>query len=320
MNQTINITRRKDNTILRSSKLKNFIKKCKKQKYLILMSLPAFLIILIFSYFPMYGILMAFQNFNVAKGVSGSPWVGLKWFKLFFDNPLGFRLLKNTFLLGIYSLLWGFPAPIILALLMNEIYHEKFKKIVQTISYLPHFISTVVIVGMLKQMGSYDGLFNQITGVFGMEPISFFLKPEWFRTLFIGSGIWQGVGWGTIIYLAAISSIDPQLYEAAILDGANRWHNIKYVTLPSIFPTITILFILSIGGILGADFMKVILMYNTKIYEVADIIGTYVYREGIQGARFSYTTAVGLFMSIISFILIYSANFLSKKFSETSLW
>ena len=284
------------------------------------MVLPGFLIILIFHYFPIYGITIAFKDYSAAKGIIGSPWVGFRYFKMFLTSPLASRLFKNTFLIGLYSLLWGFPAPIILALLLNEIRHTAFKRTVQTISYLPHFISTVVIVGMMVEFASVDGVFNDIRGFFGLERIPLMAHKEYFRTLYVGSGIWQGIGWGTIIYLAALSGVDPTLYDVAEIDGANRWHKMVNITWPTIKPTTTILLILDLGGILGVGFEKILLMYNTNVMEVADVISTYVYREGIQGARFEYTTAIGLFMSAISFVFVYSANLISRKVSENSLW
>jgi putative aldouronate transport system permease protein len=297
-----------------------FLRQTVKQRYLILMTIPAFMVVLVFNYFPMYGIVIAFQDFSVMKGTIASPWVGLKWFEYFFQNPMAMRLVRNTALLGVYSLVWGFPAPIILALLINEIKHKIPRRLVQSISYLPYFVSTVIIVGMLKQIASLDGVVNDLVVFLGMKPIQFFARPEWFRTLFVSSGIWQYVGWSTIIYLAAITSVDIQLYEAAVIDGANRWHRLVHITFPSIIPTILILFILNVGSILGTDYIKVMLMYNPQTFETADVIGTYVYREGIQGARFSYSTAVGLMMSLISFALVFTTNLLSRKVTQVSLW
>ncbi|WP_435170645.1 ABC transporter permease [Paenibacillus glycanilyticus] len=290
------------------------------QKYLYMMVLPGFLLVLIFSYFPMYGILIAFKDYSVAKGVWDSPWVGFKYFTQFWDNPMAIRTVKNTVLLGVYSLLWGFPAPIILALLFNELQSMKFKKFVQTVSYFPHFISTVIVVGMIKEFTSVDGLVNHITQFFGMEPINFLSESPYFRTIFISSGIWQGIGWGTILYLAALSNVDPTLYDVASIDGANRWEKMKHISLPSILPTTIILFILAVGGILGNDFTKVMLMYNPATYETADVIGTYVYREGLQGGRLEYATAVGLMLSVVAFCLIFITNKIARKFSDSSLW
>jgi len=284
------------------------------------MVLPGFLTVLIFSYFPMYGILIAFKNFNAVQGVWGSPWVGLKYFNSFFHDPMAYTVLKNTLLLGLYSLLWSFPAPIILALLFNELKSKRFKRFVQTVSYFPHFISIVIVAGLIQMYTSRDGLINDIVVFFGGERNSFLLDPRWFRTIFISSGIWQGVGFGAIIYLAAMSGIDTSLYDVAEVDGAGRWKKVLHVTWPSIRPTTVILLIFAMGGILGTDFQKVILLYNPATYSVSDVIGSYVYRQGILGAQYSYTTAIGLFMSVISFIILYISNLVSRKVSETSLF
>jgi putative aldouronate transport system permease protein len=284
------------------------------------MVLPGFLTVLIFSYFPMYGITIAFKHFNASKGIIGSPWVGFKYFTTFVHDPMAFRVLKNTLLLGFYTLLWSFPAPIILALLLNELRSRQFKKIVQTVSYFPHFISVVIVAGLLKEFLARDGLFNHIIAHFGGNPVIFLLEPGYFRTIFISSGIWQGVGFGSIIYLAALSGIDPTLYDVAEVDGASRWKKILHITWPSIRPTTVILLIFSLGGILGTDFQKIILLYSPETYSVADVIGSYVYRQGILGARYEYTTAIGLFMSAISFIILYISNWFSRKVSETSLF
>jgi putative aldouronate transport system permease protein len=284
------------------------------------MVLPGFLTVLIFNYFPMYGILVAFKDYSASKGVLASPWVGFKYFNTFFHDPMAYRVLKNTLLLGLYSLIWSFPAPIILALLFNELRNKHFKKFVQTVSYFPHFISVVIVAGMLKEFTSRDGLFNHILGLFGKGPIMFLLEPEYFRTIFIASGIWQGVGFGTIIYLAAMSGIDPSLYDVAEVDGAGRWKKVLHITWPCLRPTTVILLIFSLGGILGTDFQKIILLYSPETYSVADVIGSYVYRQGILGAQYEYTTAIGLFMSVVSFIILYVANAVSRRVSETSLF
>ncbi len=304
----------------KTSPKSSFVSDCLKQRELVAMVLPGIILVFIFSYIPIYGILIAFQDYNPAKGYFGGTWVGLKYFKQFLSNPYLFRITTNTVLLGIYSLLWGFPAPIILALLLDQIHITWFKKVVQSISYFPHFISTVVIVGIVKEFAGISGLFNIIREALGMKAVSFLTEPQFFRTLFIGSGIWQGVGWGTIIYLAALSNVDPQLHEAAIIDGANRWQVVRYISWPAIVPTTSIMLIFSISGILGADFQKVLLLYNEANYATSDIIGTYVFREGILGGRFEYTTAIGLMMSVVSFILINLANYLSRTLTENSLW
>ncbi|WP_051237249.1 ABC transporter permease subunit [Paenibacillus pinihumi] len=284
------------------------------------MVLPGFLIVLVFSYFPMYGIQIAFKKYSAARGIWESNWVGLKYFIMFFNDPTALRVLKNTLLLGIYSLLWGFPAPIILALLFNEIKNSVFKKLVQTISYLPHFISTVIIIGIIRTFTEREGLFNKIASFFGVDPIVFLSEPSWFRTIFISSNIWQGIGFGTILYLAALSSINPALYDAANIDGASRWRKVLHINWPHIKSTTIILLIFSVSGILGTDFQKVLLLYSPDTYEVADVIGTFLYREGIIGARFEYTTAIGLFQSVVAFILLVAANMISRKVSDTSLW
>ncbi|MBB6672962.1 sugar ABC transporter permease [Cohnella nanjingensis] len=291
-----------------------------KQRYLYLMVLPGFLTVLIFNYFPMYGITIAFKDFNASKGIIGSPWIGFKYFTTFFHDPMAFRVLKNTLLLGLYSLLWSFPAPLILALLLNELKNKHFKKIVQTVSYFPHFISVVIVAGLLKDFLARDGLVNRIVAYFGGSSIMFLLEPDYFRTIFISSGIWQGVGFGSIIYLAALSGIDPTLYDVAEVDGASRWKKMLHITWPSIRPTTVILLIFSLGGILGTDFQKIILLYSPETYSVADVIGSYVYRQGILGAKYEYTTAIGLFMSVISFTILYISNWFSRKVSETSLF
>ncbi|MFD0616583.1 ABC transporter permease [Paenibacillus sp. GCM10027629] len=300
--------------------LRRFSAKFWNQRFLFLMVLPGFLIVLVFSYFPMYGIQIAFKKYSAARGIWDSNWVGFKYFVQFFKDPTALRVLKNTLLLGLYSLLWSFPAPIILALLFNELKNSVFKKVVQTISYLPHFISTVIIVGMIRTFAEREGVFNKIASWFGVDPIVFLSEPSWFRTIFIGSGIWQGIGFGTILYLAALSGVDPTLHDVASIDGASRWKKVLHINWPHIKPTTIILLIFSISGILGTDFQKVLLLYNPDTYEVADVIGTYLYREGIMGARFEYTTAIGLFMSIVAFILLVGANMISRKVSETSIW
>jgi len=306
-----------------SIQLKALLNKIYMQKYLVLLSIPAFVLLIIFNYIPMYGIVIAFQKYNPAIGILKSPWVGFLHFSNYFKDPFFFRILRNTFLLGLFSLICGFPAPILLALLLNEVKLKTYKRFAQTISYLPNFISTVIIIGILKDLFSPSGgIVNEILQYLGLikSPINFFGESEWFRPLYIGSGIWQGVGFGSIIYLAAIAGINPELYESALIDGANRWHQMIYITLPTISSTIIILFILAVGGILGNDFTKILLMYSPITYETADVIQTYVYRQGIQNANYSYASAVGLFMSLISFAFLFGTNYISKKVSETSLW
>ncbi len=309
------------NEVIRRKSLGKRIKsEFKRNKELYIMILPVVIYFLIFMYMPMYGASIAFKNFSPAKGISGSEWVGLKHFVRFFDSIYFFRVLKNTLVLSIASLGFGFPAPIILALLLNEVRVKWFKNTVQTITYLPHFISLVVIIGLLKEFSVSTGLFNDIAAFFGGTRFPLLQKPEAFRTLYVSSEIWQTIGWNSIIYLAALSGVDEQLYEAARIDGANRWKQTIHVTLPCIRGTILILLILRMGRLFTVGFEKIILMYNPSIYEVADVISSYVYRSGLLDMNYSYSTAVGLFNSIMNFILLILANKLSKRFSKTSLW
>jgi putative aldouronate transport system permease protein len=286
------------------------------------MALPVLAYYLLFHYQPMYGAIIAFKDFTPAGGILGSPWAGLKHFHTFFTGPYAFRLIRNTFLISFYELIFGFPAPLLLAILLNEILATRYKRVIQTLSYLPHFISLVVICALIKNFTASTGLVNDIIAFFfGKKARSTLLQdPSNFRTIYVVSGIWQGVGWGSIIYLAAISKIDQQLYEAAIIDGAGRFARMVHVTLPGILPTIIIMLILRMGSLMSVGFEKVFLLYNTGIYETADVISTYVYRRGIIDTDWSFSAAVGLFNSIVNFILVVTANFISRKVSETSLW
>ncbi|KGP78165.1 MULTISPECIES: ABC transporter permease [unclassified Paenibacillus] len=289
------------------------------QLYLLISPVVAYYIV--FQYLPMYGIQIAFKDFIATKGIWGSPWVGFEHFERFFHSYFFWRLIKNTLGLGLYSLAVGFPVPIILALLMNEVRAEKFKKFVQTITYAPHFLSTVVVVGMMMMfLSPRYGIINHFIGMFGGTPINFLSEPSWFKTLFVMSDVWQTMGWSSIIYLAALAGVDSQLHEAARVDGATRLQRIWHINIPSIMPTIIILFILNIGSIMGIGFEKVLLMQNTLNLETSDIISTYVYRSGIQDAEYSFSAAIGLFNSIINFILLVTVNQISKRMSETSLW
>lgn len=292
-----------------------------KEKAFWLMVLPGIIWYLIFAYGPMYGLIISFKDFSPFKGITKSPWVGFKWFIQFFESQFFWRLIRNTLLLNIFNIIFSFPVPIILAFLLNEVRHNWYKRIVQTVSYLPHFVSTVIIVGMLVNfVAPSGGIVNNIIVALGGEPIHFMVKPEWFRPLYIITGIWQNAGWNSIIYIAALSSIDPQLYEAAYVDGANKIKQIWYVSLPGILPTIIIMLILALGSILSVGYEKIILMYNTATYETADVINTYVYRRGVVGGEYSFGTAVGLFQSVINFMFIVAANKISRKVSNVSLW
>jgi len=291
-----------------------------KNKHVYIMLLPVVLYYLIFHYLPMYGVIIAFKHYAPLRGITGSPWAGLEHFQEFFNSYYFWRLLKNTALISFYDLIFGFPAPIILALVLNEVAGLKFKRFVQTISYLPHFISLVVIVGLVLDFLSRDGLINQLTGMFGIGAVPFMQKPEWFRTVYIASNIWQSVGWGSIIYLAALTAISPELYEASRVDGANRWQQLWNITVPGILPTIMIMLILRVGDMMSVGYEKIILMYNPLIYDTADVISTFIYRKGLLEMNYSYSTAVGLFNAVINFTLLLLVNRLSRRLSGSSLW
>lgn len=291
-----------------------------QHRHLYLMLLIPILYYIIFCYWPMYGVQIAFKKYNVRKGIEGSPWVGLKYFQKYINDPYFWKVVRNTLLLNVYSLIFSFPAPILLALLLNELRSSTYKKLVQSISYLPHFISTVVVCGMVVNFLSNSGPINDIIVSMGGTRKQFLMEPGYFRTIYILSGIWQNIGWNSIIYFAAISAVDPALYEAALMDGAGRFKQAIHVTLPAILPTVTIMLIMAIGSLLSVGYEKIILLYNGSTYETADVISTYVYRKGIQGADYSYSTAVGLFQSLIGLIFIWGANKFSAAVSENSLW
>jgi putative aldouronate transport system permease protein len=292
----------------------------KRNRSLYLMVLPVILFYILFHYKPMYGAIIAFQDYNPRQGVTGSEWVGFDQFIRFFTSPYFGRLVKNTLLLSVYGIIFGFPAPIILALLLNELRARRFKKTVQTITYLPHFISLVVVTGIIKDFTQSTGLINDIIVMFGGERSSLIQNPALYRTIYIVSDIWQGIGWGSIIYLSALSGVDQQLYEAASIDGAGRWKQLIHVTLPGIAPTIVIMLIMRMGQLLGTGYEKTILLYNEATYETADVIASYIYRVGILERNWSYSTAIGLFNSVINLALLIATNKISRRVSETSLW
>ena len=289
-------------------------------RYLYIMLLPVLAYYILFHYMPMYGAIIAFKDFSPAKGIVDSNWVGLKYFSEFFNSTFFVRLLRNTVLLSVYNLVYGFPAPLLLAILLNEIRNLIFKRTVQTITYLPHFISLVVICGIILDFTARDGVINSIIGMFGAEPIAFMRKAEWFRTIYVSTTIWQEIGWGSIVYLAALSGISQDLYEACRIDGGGRLRQAISITLPGIAPTTITLLILRVGRIMNIGYEKVILLYNASTYETADIISTYVYRKGLLEMSYSYSAAVGLFNSAINLMLLIAVNALSRKYSETSLW
>ena len=285
-----------------------------------LMLIPAVVLLFIFSYIPMYGIVIAFKNYKPQLGIWGSPWVGLEHFAKFFTSAHFPVLLRNTLSISVYSLLAGYPCSIILALLLNEVRCAKYKKVVQTISYMPYFISSVVVCGMLKSFLSYDGMFNALNNLMGREPISFLSEPKYFQHIIVWAGVWQGMGWNSIIYMAALSAIDTQLYEAARIDGCGRLRQAWHVTIPGIMPTVIMLLIMSVGSILTVGTDNILLLYNPMTYETGDVFGTYTYRLGIRGGQYDYTAAVGLAETVVGFIMIVIVNWISRKTTEQSLW
>lgn len=289
-------------------------------RYLYLLFLFPLLYFIIFKYGAMVWLTIAFKDYNAVQGLWKSEWIGFKHFVTFFQTPDILRLIRNTVLLSVYSLLWSFPMPIFLALMINEVQNKPFKKVVQNISYLPHFFSTVIICGILVNILSTNGLVNQFLGLFQIDPVNFLTKPQYFRTIYIASGIWQSVGWGSIIYLAALSGVDPGLYESAVIDGAGKLQQMRYISIPSILPIIVIQFLLSLGRIMSVGYEKVLLLYNGSIYETADVISTYVYRRGLESSEFSYATAVSMFESVINIILVWTVNKIAQHLGETSLW
>ncbi|MCR2804642.1 ABC transporter permease [Paenibacillus soyae] len=293
----------------------------KRDKYLYLLMLPGLFLIFLFKYVPMYGIVIAFKDYNILLGVFDSPWVGLDQFERLFRTPDFIQIFRNTFLISLYKLVFGFPAPIILALLLNELRNGFFKRFTQSVLYLPHFLSWVIFTGIIVAfLNPVDGVVNYVLSAAGMKTVNFMIIPEYFRTLLVSTHIYKEMGWGTIIYLAAMSGVNPDLYEAARVDGANKFRQMWHVTLPSIRSVILILMILDLGSILEAGFMQVFLLYNPLVYDVGDIIDTYVYRVGIQSANYSLATAAGLFKSVISLALIYTANKIVQKSGQNGLW
>lgn len=306
----------------KTSRWRENLRLYKKHKWLLLMLLPVMAWYVIFAYGPMYGIQLAFKDYNFAEGIWGSPWVGMKHFVyLFTSSPDFLNILKNTIVISFYHIIFGFPAPIILALLFNEIRVSIFKKVAQTISYLPHFLSWIVIGGILVTILSpTTGVVNHVLNLIGIDPIYFLGSETYFRFTLVLSGIWKEVGWGTIIYLAALAGIDQQMYEAATIDGANRWKQTIHITIPTIMPVISILLILRVGGVLDAGFDQILTLYSPAVYSVADVIDTYVYRIGLQNFQFSLTTAVGLFKNVVGLMLVLFANYIIKKMGQEGIY
>lgn len=299
----------------------NLWKRVRVNYMLYLFVLPAMAYYFIFHYIPIYGVQIAFKDFSAVKGIIGSPWAGITHFRRFFTSYHFWTLLKNTIGISIYQLVAGFPAPIILALMLNYVRHSRFKRFVQTVTYAPHFISTVVMVGMLLIfLSPRNGIVNIVLQAFGLQPIFFFAEPTWFKSLYVWSNVWQNAGWGSIIYIATLAGISPELYEAATVDGASKFQRILYIDIPSIIPTATILLILNLGRIMSVGFEKVFLMQNSLNLESSEIIATYVYKTGLLGAQFSFSSAIGLFNNAINFVLLILVNNFARRFSSTSLW
>lgn len=285
------------------------------------MLLPTIAWFIVFLYKPMYGLQIAFKDYSIFRGVADSPWVGVEHFQTLFFNDQFIRAVGNTVKISALNLLFGFPAPIILALMFNEIIKATYKKTAQTIVYLPHFISSVIIAGIvITAFSPSAGIVNTIIGWFGFDPVYFLTKPEWFRPIFVGTGIWQEAGFGSIVFLAAIAGVNPSLYESAVVDGANRWQMMWKITIPSIMPTILIMLIIRIGNIMEVSFELIILLYRPATYETADVVNTWVFRQGIQSGQYDLAAAAGLFNAVVAFVLVMAANTLSRRYSRTSLW
>ncbi len=294
-----------------------------RDRWLYLIMLLPCLYYLLFHYYPMYGVTLAFKQYKPKLGIIGSPWAsqhGMKYILQVVQDPYFWTVFKNTIVLNVVNLAITFPAPIILALLLNEVTSDRYKRVVQTVTYLPHFLSTVVVVGMMNSMFSSSGIVNELLGKIGLGPYAFLNDAQYFRPMYIGSNIWQNIGWDSIIFLAALSGLDQALYEAARIDGAGRWKQTIHITIPGILPTIVIMLILAMGKIMNVSYQKILLMMTGSNQSVSDVISTYVYRRGITKADFSYATAVGLFQSLVSLVFVTATNWISRRTTETSLW
>lgn len=298
-----------------------FVADMKMNGGIYMLFIPVLVWYLLFRYKPLTGLLMAFENYSPRKGITGSEWVGLKYFAEFIKNPSFWKLMRNTLNISVTSLIFAFPAPIVLALMLNEVRNQGFKRSIQTVSYFPHFISVMVVCGLIKNFTADSGLINNILSVFGIERRTFLNYPEYFVPVYVISDIWTNIGWDSIIYFAALTGIDQQLYEAAQIDGAGRWKQTWHITLPGILPTIITMLILKVGNLLNVGYEKVFLLYNPLTYDTADIITTYTYRMAIgEGTRYGYSTAVGLFNAVLSFLLLILSNTVSKKAGQSGLW
>lgn len=298
---------------------KNKIEKIFKAWQLYVLLIPAFLWAIVFAYYPMYGLIIAFKNYKIRRGIIGSPWAEplFKYFQQFFSTSIAIHAIQNTIVISLESLIFAFPIPIIFAVLLNQVEQKKFKKMIQTVSYAPYFMSNVVVVSIISVMFSANGVINNMRGG---QPILFTSLPSWFRTLYIGSNIWQTMGFNAVIFIAALTAISPDYYEAAYIDGANKWQTIRFIDLPMIMPTIILMFILQVGNIMNIGYEKAYLMQNGSNTVVSELISTYVYKVGLQTAQYSFATAVGLFNSIINFIILVIANQIAKRASDISIF
>ncbi len=303
-----------------SGRLQAFGHEIRINRVLYLMALPGIIYYLIFSYIPMYYNLIAFKDYNPLLGVWGSPWVGFEHFERFFNSIFFWRVIRNTVGLSTYALATSFWLPIVFALLLNELRSQTFKKVIQTVSYVPHFISLVVMCGMITSFTMKDGIINDVIAFFGGERSNLLLRPELFKTIYVASGIWQSLGWMSIVYVAALTGIDPTLYEAAEIDGARRFKQAIHITIPGIMPTIVTMLLMNIGTIMSVGFEKVFLLYNSLTYETGEVISTYVYNKGLVEMNFSFATAVGLFNAVVNLLLVVGSNYISKKVTATGLW
>ena len=288
---------------------------------LYLLFIPVLAYFAVFKYAPMFGLSISFLDYRPARGISGSRFVGLQHFRSFFTDPYFFRLLRNTVTISLCTLIFSFPSAILLALMINELQSRRLSRVVQTISYVPHFISTVVICGIVTQLvGRTGGITMLLNTLFGLEPTNMLMEPNYFVPVYIGTDIWQSIGWNSIVYLSALTAIDQELYEAARVDGANKWNQMIHITIPCLVPTIVIMFILKVGKMFDVGYEKIMLLYNPLTYETADVINTYVYRRGMEQSQWSYSTAVGLFNSVVCFVLVFFTNWITRKSNGNSLW
>ena len=314
------ITQKKKKEITFAGKL---LRDIIRYKYIYILAMPVILYYIFFCYVPMVGTVIAFKNYTPSVGIWESPWAknfGFGHFINFFKGAYTYRIIRNTLLISLYDVIFAFPAPIIFALLLNEIRGKLYKRVVQTMTYLPHFISTMVVCGLIYNFAGKDGIINDIILLFGGERSNLLVRPEMFRIIFVGSNVWQTVGWGSIIYLAALSGVDQQLYEAAHIDGASKFSQVLNITIPSIMPTIIVMFILKMGTLLSVSYEKIILLYNPLTFETSDVISSYIFRRGLIDMDYSFSAAVGIFNSVVNLALIMITNAICKRLNETALW